>query len=325
MDRNIRRLWLILVIVGFCFFPLHETIAADCTETFSWLPNSESNIAGYRIYYGQTHGGPYPNVVNVGKPEPVDDRIYGQVAELTCGQQYYFVCTAVDDTGSESAYSDQIELIPCANVYTKTFSGADFPQTCKDTFLNVGEAGVNYSSNSESIKTYTWPTNTAANRIVMKWDLSALPQDAIIQEATLSLYMYSYGGDDNYEITAHKIINHNPDISSCTWNTYDDTNSWTGGANGGEQDMAPAESSTIVDKTFGYKDWDITHMLREWVNNPSTNLGLMLNADTTAASDSNRDFRPSENSNQDQRPILTIKCCGIGEVPSAPTGLKAND
>ena len=75
-----------MVIVGFCFFPLHETIAADCTESFSWLPNPESNIAGYKIYYGQTDGGPYPNEVNVGSPEPVDGRIYGQVAELTCGQ-----------------------------------------------------------------------------------------------------------------------------------------------------------------------------------------------------------------------------------------------
>jgi len=163
----------------------------------------------------------------------------------------------------------------------------------------------------------------------MKWDLSALPQDAIIQEATLSLYIYGYdgtGGDDNYEITAHKIINHNPDILSCTWNTYDGSNSWTGGANGGEQDIAPAECSTIVDKTSGYKDLDITQMVQEWVDNSSTNFGLMLNSDTTAASGSNRYFRPSEYSNQDQRPVLTIKCCGIEvSIPSSPTGLKVDD
>ena len=217
---------------------------------------------------------------------------------------------------------------PCANAYTKTFgdiSGADFPQTCRDTYLSAGRAEVNYSSNSESLNTYTWPTNTAANRIVMKWDLSALPQGAVIQEATLSLYMNGFsgtGGDDNYEITAHKIINHNPDILSCTWNTYNGTNSWTGGTNGGEQDLSPAEFSTIVNKTFGYKNWNITQMVQEWVDNSSTNLGLMLNSDTSAALYSNRYFIPSENSNQDQRPVLTIKYCGIAEVPSEPTGLK---
>ena len=228
-----------------------------------------------------------------------------------------------DDNYSKAA---QISAMPSANVYTITFgdiSGADFSQTCKDTYLNAGEAGVPYSSNSESLNTYTWPTNTAANRIVMEWDLSALPQDAIIQEATLSLYMHSYSGDDNYEITAHKVINHNPDISSCTWNTYDSTNSWTGGANGGELDIAPAEFSTIVDKTSGYKDWDITQMVQEWVDNSSTNLGLMLNSDTTAASDSNRYFRPTEYSSQEQRPVLIIKYSGsdILKVPSAPSGL----
>jgi len=136
---------------------------------------------------------------------------------------------------------------------------------------------------------------------------------------------FSVCGDDNYEITAHKIINHNPDISSCTWNTYDATNSWTGGTNGGEQDIASAESSTIVDKTSGYKNWDITQMVQEWVGNSSTNFGLMLNSDTTAASDSNRYFRPSENSSQDQRPVLTIKYCSNAEVHSKPTGLKVDN
>ena len=64
-------------------------------------------------------------------------------------------------------------------------------------------------------------------------------------------------------------------------------------------------------------------MVQEWVGNSSTNLGLMLNSDTTAASDSNRYFRPTEYSSQEQRPVLTIKygSSDIPKVPSAPTGL----
>jgi len=244
---------------------------------------------------------------------------------LSNGTTYYFSAFTYDEDGNYSNAA-HISAMPSANVYTKTFgdiSGSDFPGTCQDTYI---KNDINYSDDSEAIRTYTWPTNSAANRIVMKWDLSTLPQDTIIQEATLSLYMYDFegtGGDDNYEITAHKIINHNPDISSCTWNTYDGSNSWTGGANGGEQDIASAESSTIIDKTSGYKNWAITQMVQEWVDNSSTNFGLMLNSDTTAASDSNRYFRPSENSYQDQRPVLIIKYFGfdIPKVPSAPTGL----
>ncbi len=108
INRNIRKLWFVLVIASFCFFLFCGTAIANCTETFSWLPNTESNIAGYKIYYGSTKGGPYPNVVNVGNPGSVGGLIKATVTVLTCGQQYYFVCVAVNDTGFESAYSNSV-------------------------------------------------------------------------------------------------------------------------------------------------------------------------------------------------------------------------
>jgi Putative metal-binding motif len=107
INSNIRKLWFVLVLAGFCFFLFCETAAAeDCNETFSWLPNTELNITGYKIYYGETEGGPYPNAVDVGNPWPVDGRIYATITVLTCGQLYYFVCVAVNDIGLESFYSN---------------------------------------------------------------------------------------------------------------------------------------------------------------------------------------------------------------------------
>ena len=108
INRNIRNLWFILVIAGFYFFGGGTAVAEDCTEIFSWLPNTESNIAGYKIYYGQTEGGPYPNAVDVGNSEPLDGRIYATITVLTCGQPYYFVCVAVNADGIESFYSNSV-------------------------------------------------------------------------------------------------------------------------------------------------------------------------------------------------------------------------
>jgi len=159
MNRNIRKLWLILVIVGFCFFPLLETIAADCTETFSWLPNTEPNIARYEIHYGLTDNGPYPNVVDVGKSELVAGRIYGQVPELTCEQQYYFVCTAVDNTGSKSAYSDQIELITVAAEIPDEEIEPETVTDLQSTTHSIGEC----SSNPEIAVQWTAAVDTGGS------------------------------------------------------------------------------------------------------------------------------------------------------------------
>jgi hypothetical protein len=207
---------------------------------------------------------------------------------------------------------------------TKVFgdvSGSDYRGTCQDTFVNAGARSSNYSNDSQTLNTYTWPTNTSANRVVMKWDLSAIPQNATIHEATLSLDMYSAHGDESYEVSAHRIVTNNPNISSCTWNTYDGTHSWTGGTNGGEQDLAPAESTAIVDRTVGYKNCSITQMVQQWVSNPSSNYGLMLDSDSTAASDSNRLFRPTEYSNPDQRPKLTVTYSDSSKI-SPPENLR---
>ncbi len=217
------------------------------------------------------------------------------------------------------------------NLHTKVMGdgeGSDLPGTVQDTYLNIND--VNYSTDELRLCTYTWPANTPANRIVMKWDLSAFPEGIIVQSAWLELYMHGYdgaGGDDTYEIGVHKIMNHNPVIAECTWYTYDGVNNWSGGSGGGELDLAPAECTLEVDKSEEYKSWDVTEMVQEWLDNPSGNFGLMLNSDASAASDSNRYFRPTEFSDPAQRPRLVITYCGADLLetlspPSAPAGLK---
>lgn len=80
------------------------TSFADCdVEEFSWLPNSESNLAGYIIYYGLTAGGPYPYSEDQGIPPTVDGRVHGSVTGLNCNYQtYYFVCVAINTSDVES-------------------------------------------------------------------------------------------------------------------------------------------------------------------------------------------------------------------------------
>lgn len=112
VNGKFRRLWRVLVLLSCGLFFSVGLASAECPVTFSWYPNTESNIKEYKIYYGQTNGGPYSNVVEVGNPALVNERINGTVSGLTCEQQYYFVCVAVNDANIESNYSVQVALIP---------------------------------------------------------------------------------------------------------------------------------------------------------------------------------------------------------------------
>jgi len=210
------------------------------------------------------------------------------------------------DTGAgETCVSCVSDCGTCGSTITVEFGdhqGSNYPGTVEDTYIDVGTANQNYATDTH-LNTYTWPANTIANAIIIKWNLNAIPESATITSASLQLYMDSMegtGGDVLYDISAHKMINVNPTISTCTWDSP-----WIP-SSGAQNDIASAEDTIQVDKTYNYKTWSVTNMVQDWVNNPSTNYGMLINSDPIASVDSNRIFASSENTNTNQRPKLVI-------------------
>ena len=83
--------------------------------TLSWSPNKENNIAGYKIYYGDTSGN-YSSNVDAG------NRTKYTITDLESGKIYYFVITAYNTHGSEGR-----ESIYSAEVSHKATVGATSP------------------------------------------------------------------------------------------------------------------------------------------------------------------------------------------------------
>jgi hypothetical protein len=181
----------------------------------------------------------------------------------------------------------------------------------QDTFLNLDT--INYSANP-ILATYTWPDFKAANAILMRFNLADIPAGAIVQDATLRLNLVDNDAspDATYAIAVHKIVVKNPAIAAATGYTADGTTVWTPNAccyNGvplAQADISAAYDTQPIDKTAGYKGWTITGLVQEWLLNPATNLGLLLNSDTSKAADRYRFFASMEDPNPGKRPFLRV-------------------
>ena len=76
-------------------------IAQAATVQVTWNPNTEPDLAGYRLYVGEASG-QYGEPIDLGN-------VTGHVMEITpeYGATYYFALTAYDTSGNESGYSDE--------------------------------------------------------------------------------------------------------------------------------------------------------------------------------------------------------------------------
>ncbi len=68
----------------------------------TWAASTSTDVAGYNVYRGTVPGGPYTQINSALDPttNETDSTVQG-------GQTYYYVVTAVNSTGQESAYSNQ--------------------------------------------------------------------------------------------------------------------------------------------------------------------------------------------------------------------------
>jgi hypothetical protein len=97
MTKTILAMALVLVLVGM------TGIANSATVQVSWAANTEPDIAGYKVYCGNSSGS-YPNVYDVGATTSRN------FEGLSNGANYYFAVTAYDTSGEESGYSQEIHI-----------------------------------------------------------------------------------------------------------------------------------------------------------------------------------------------------------------------
>jgi hypothetical protein len=194
---------------------------------------------------------------------------------------------------------------------TVTVANGRVRVSAQDTSIRLDT--TNYSGDT-TLKTFTWPDYRPANAILLKFDLAAIPAGAVLQEATLYLALVESDAtlDPTYTVTAHKLVGRNPVLSAATGFTTDGVTSWTPNACCwsnvplAQADISPAYDTRAIDKTPGYKGWAITALVQDWLANPSTNFGLLLNSDASKLYGRYRYFASSKHPDASLRPYLHL-------------------
>lgn len=100
--------YFLLILSLFLFFftlvflsPLTARTALAEDITLEWDPNSEPDIAGYKVYYG-LESGHYTTTLDVGNYTTC------VVSDLDSDETYYFAVTAYNTDGYESDYSNEV-------------------------------------------------------------------------------------------------------------------------------------------------------------------------------------------------------------------------
>jgi chitodextrinase len=73
--------------------------------TLGWSPSADGNVIGYQLYYG-TASRRYTSRIAAGL------NATATVSGLTAGTTYYFAVTAVNTSGMESAFSNEVRYTP---------------------------------------------------------------------------------------------------------------------------------------------------------------------------------------------------------------------
>lgn len=285
---------------------LSATTVSESQINLTWSPPSdESGITGYRIYREGIQ------IATSVEPRYAD-------TGLSPSTTYSYTVSAFDADGNASPQS------AAASATTFAPSGGTTVNLnpISDTYLRLDAAA---NTAEPTLNTYTWPAQRIANAVLMKFDFSGIPAGAAVQSATLNLALVESDtlASPAYTITVHKLINKNPDLTRATGYTYDGVNAWTDnaccyeGVPLAQGDISPPYDTRAVDKTLGYKGWDVTRLVQEWLAAPDGNNGLLINSDPTQPADAYRFFASMEEPNAALRPFLTVTYTLPGASPAS--------
>jgi hypothetical protein len=150
---KVQKIISLFLFIIFCVLSTILATEGKCSQvTLAWDRNTESNISGYKIYYG-TGSRVYNWFIDVGNATKYT------VTGLADGATYYFAATAYDASDKESTYSSEISHNSCT--YSISPTTAQFAQQGGTGTVRVStQQGCSWTASRGA----SWLTITAGNK-----------------------------------------------------------------------------------------------------------------------------------------------------------------
>lgn len=150
------------LLLIFSFFP---GFALSSEVMLAWVPNSEENLAGYKIHYG-TVSLDYTTVIDVGSPTVENGMVMTVVENFIPGTTYFLSATAYDSNGLESDYCPEIVWecpvsVPVNNIPVASDTSVITSEE------NVGSGNLLASDADNDVLTYTLVSDGSLGSVVI--------------------------------------------------------------------------------------------------------------------------------------------------------------
>lgn len=137
-----------------------------------------------------------------------------------------------------------------------------------DAYVSQQQPDLNYGNWSVLSTGYSSGPDTLRNRAYVRFNLSYIPSSAKVTKATLNLYHEWSAGLKKVCISVYGV---GEDWTEGPHSTSSRPITW-----GNQPTELTFETDHSVDRNAGYKSWDVTSLVQEWVSDAGVNHGVAL-------------------------------------------------